>query len=160
MAAFDCQVKGKKMIDLTNKNILITGGTGSLGKALTERILAEWPAVRRLVIYSRDEQKQFQMAQDYPPATYPQLRFFIGDVRDKQRLIRAFKGVDYIIHAAAMKHVPIAEYNPDECIKTNVVGAQNVIDACLGDSNCCAEGADDSGGVRHGNSFMPKQGSK
>src|ERR1700743_1041982 len=131
MAAFDCQVKGKKMIDLTNKNILITGGTGSLGKALTERILAEWPAVRRLVIFSRDEQKQFQMAQDYPPATYPQLRFFIGDVRDKQRLIRAFKGVDYVIHAAAMKHVPIAEYNPDECIKTNVVGAQNVIDACL-----------------------------
>jgi UDP-N-acetylglucosamine 4,6-dehydratase len=119
------------MIDLDNKNILITGGTGSLGKALTERILAEWPKVRRLIIFSRDEQKQFQMAQEYPENKYPQLRFFIGDVRDKQRLIRAFKGVDYVIHAAAMKHVPIAEYNPDECIKTNVMGAQNVIDACL-----------------------------
>jgi UDP-N-acetylglucosamine 4,6-dehydratase len=119
------------MIDLNDRSILITGGTGSLGKALTKRILAEWPNVRRLIIFSRDEQKQFQMAQDYPTANYPQLRFFIGDVRDRQRLIRAFKGVDYVIHAAAMKHVPIAEYNPDECIKTNVMGAQNVIDACL-----------------------------
>jgi UDP-N-acetylglucosamine 4,6-dehydratase len=120
------------MTDLNNKSILITGGTGSLGKALTKRILEEWPNVRRLVIFSRDEQKQFQMAQEYPVINYPQLRFFIGDVRDKERLIRAFKGVDYVIHAAAMKHVPIAEYNPDECIKTNVIGAQNVIEACLG----------------------------
>jgi UDP-N-acetylglucosamine 4,6-dehydratase (inverting) len=119
------------MIDLNDKSILITGGTGSLGQALTTRILTEWPNVRKLIIFSRDEQKQFQMAQDYPTAKYPQLRFFIGDVRDKQRLVRAFKGVDYVIHAAAMKHVPIAEYNPDECIKTNVMGAQNVIDACL-----------------------------
>lgn len=119
------------MIDLDNKNILITGGTGSLGTALTKRILEKWPKVRRLIIFSRDEQKQFQMAQKYPAVDYPQLRFFIGDVRDRQRLIRAFKGVDYVIHAAAMKHVPIAEYNPDECIKTNVIGAQNVIDACF-----------------------------
>ncbi len=118
-------------MDLNNKNILITGGTGSLGKALTKRILAEWPDVRRLIIFSRDEQKQYHMAQEYPVSKHPQLRFFIGDVRDKQRLIRAFKGVDYVIHAAAMKHVPIAEYNPDECIKTNIMGAQNVIDACL-----------------------------
>ncbi|MDR6786129.1 UDP-N-acetylglucosamine 4,6-dehydratase [Pedobacter africanus] len=116
---------------LNNKSILITGGTGSLGKALTKRILTKWPEVKRLVIFSRDEQKQFQMAQEYPEKDYPQLRFFIGDVRDEQRLVRAFKGVDFVIHAAAMKHVPIAEYNPDECIKTNVMGAQNVIHACF-----------------------------
>nr|WP_287423362.1 UDP-N-acetylglucosamine 4,6-dehydratase (inverting) [Candidatus Brachybacter algidus] len=83
------------------------------------------------MIFSRDEQKQFQMAQDYPPEKYPQIRFFIGDVRDKDRLVRAMKGIDYVIHAAAMKHVHIAEYNPDECIATNVVGAQNVVHACL-----------------------------
>jgi UDP-N-acetylglucosamine 4,6-dehydratase len=116
---------------LNNKSILITGGTGSLGKALTSHILSKYPSVKRLVIFSRDEQKQFQMAQDYPENLYPQVRFFIGDVRDKERLVRAFKGVDYVIHAAAMKHVPIAEYNPDECIKTNINGAQNVIDACF-----------------------------
>lgn len=114
-----------------NKSILITGGTGSLGKALTSYILSNFKEVKRLIIFSRDEQKQFQMAQDYPETDFPQLRFFIGDVRDRNRLIRAFKGVDYVIHAAAMKHVPIAEYNPDECIKTNVFGAQNVIDACF-----------------------------
>ena len=118
-------------MNLNNKSILITGGTGSLGQALTNRILTKWPDVQRLVILSRDEQKQFQMAQEYSANKHPQIRFFIGDVRDKQRLIRAFKGIDYVIHAAAMKHVPIAEYNPDECIKTNVLGAQNVIDACL-----------------------------
>ncbi|WP_379088201.1 SDR family NAD(P)-dependent oxidoreductase [Pedobacter sp. UC225_65] len=116
---------------LTNKSILITGGTGSLGKALTKHILKVWPEVKRIVIYSRDEQKQFQMAQEYSGDEYPQLRFFIGDVRDRERLKRAMKGIDYVIHAAAMKHVPIAEYNPDECIKTNIGGAQNVVDACL-----------------------------
>jgi UDP-N-acetylglucosamine 4,6-dehydratase len=116
---------------LNNKSVLITGGTGSLGRALTKTILKRWPNIRRLVIFSRDEQKQFQMAHDYPESKYPQVRFFIGDVRDKERLIRAFKGVDFVIHAAAMKHVPIAEYNPDECIKTNINGAQNVIDACF-----------------------------
>jgi UDP-N-acetylglucosamine 4,6-dehydratase (inverting) len=116
---------------MENKSILITGGTGSLGKALTRHILAKHPNIKRLVIYSRDEQKQFQMAQDYPYTEFPQIRFFIGDVRDKERLIRAMAGIDYVIHAAAMKHVPIAEYNPDECIKTNIGGAQNVVDACL-----------------------------
>ena len=116
---------------MTDKSILITGGTGSLGKALTQRILSQWPAVKRLVIYSRDEQKQFQMAMEYPPNKYPQIRFFIGDVRDKERLVRAFEEVDYVIHAAAMKHVHIAEYNPDECVKTNIGGAENVIEACL-----------------------------
>ena len=119
------------MLDLNQKSILITGGTGSLGKALTKNILEKWPDVKRLIIFSRDEQKQFQMAQEYPVSQYPQLRFFIGDVRDKQRLVRAMKGIDYVIHAAAMKHVHIAEYNPDECVKTNIHGAQNVIDACL-----------------------------
>lgn len=116
---------------MQDKSILITGGTGSLGQALTAHILKRWPDVKRLVIFSRDEQKQFQMAQDYPPHLFPQIRFFIGDVRDRERLIRAFKGIDYVIHAAAMKHVPIAEYNPDECVKTNIHGAQNVIDACF-----------------------------
>lgn len=119
------------MLDLNNKAVLITGGTGSLGKALTKTILEKWPGIKKLVILSRDEQKQFQMAQEYPVNQYPQLRFFIGDVRDKSRLVRAFKGIDYVIHAAAMKHVHIAEYNPDECVKTNIHGAQNVIDACL-----------------------------
>ncbi len=117
------------MID--KKSILITGGTGSLGKALTKHILANHPEIHRLVIYSRDEQKQFVMAQEFPPEKYPQLRFFIGDVRDKSRLKRALRGIDFVIHAAAMKHVHIAEYNPDECIKTNIGGAENVVEACL-----------------------------
>lgn len=116
---------------LTGKSILITGGTGSLGKALTAHILSTWPAVKRLVIFSRDEQKQFQMAQDYPHERYPQIRFFIGDVRDFNRVKTALKGIDYVIHAAAMKHVHIAEYNPIECVKTNILGAENVISACL-----------------------------
>jgi UDP-N-acetylglucosamine 4,6-dehydratase (inverting) len=118
-------------MDLNNTSILITGGTGSLGKALTKNILEKWPNIKRLVILSRDEQKQFQMAQEYPINQFPQIRFFIGDVRDKERLVRAFEGVEYVIHAAAMKHVHIAEYNPDECIKTNVNGAENVIQAAI-----------------------------
>ncbi|MGJ3234514.1 UDP-N-acetylglucosamine 4,6-dehydratase (inverting) [Marivirga sp.] len=116
---------------LNNKAVLITGGTGSLGKALTKHIFQNYPNVKRVVIFSRDEQKQFHMAQEYPHNEFPQIRFFIGDVRDGERLRRAMQGIDYVIHAAAMKHVPIAEYNPDECIKTNVNGAQNVIDACF-----------------------------
>lgn len=116
---------------LSNKSVLITGGTGSLGKALTKTIFQKWPDVKRVVIYSRDEQKQFVMDQEYPHSKYPQIRFFIGDVRDKDRLTRALSGIDYVIHAAAMKHVHIAEYNPTECVKTNIGGAQNVIEACL-----------------------------
>ncbi len=116
---------------LSNKTILITGGTGSLGKALTKHILTKYPEIKKLIIFSRDEQKQFQMAQEYSLSRYPQIRYLIGDVRDKERVRRAFKGVDYVIHAAAMKHVPIAEYNPEECVKTNIDGARNVIDACL-----------------------------
>jgi UDP-N-acetylglucosamine 4,6-dehydratase len=114
-----------------NKVILITGGTGSLGKALTQHILKEHPEIKKLIILSRDEQKQFHMAQEFPESQYPQIRYFIGDVRDYERLKRAFQQVDFVIHAAAMKHVHIAEYNPEECIKTNVDGAQNVINACL-----------------------------
>jgi UDP-N-acetylglucosamine 4,6-dehydratase len=118
-------------MDFTGKSLLITGGTGSLGKALTSHILSNHSEIRRVIIFSRDEQKQFQMAQEFPIEKYPQMRFFIGDVRDKERLTRAFKGVDYVIHAAAMKHVHLAEYNPEECIKTNIGGAQNVVDASL-----------------------------
>lgn len=119
------------MLDLNNKSILITGGTGSFGKAFVKTVLCKWPGMKRLVVYSRDEQKQYQMAMDYPHHKYPQVRFFIGDVRDFERLKRALKGIDYVIHAAAMKHVPIAEYNPMECVKTNILGAENIINACL-----------------------------
>jgi UDP-N-acetylglucosamine 4,6-dehydratase (inverting) len=118
-------------MNLENKTILITGGTGSLGKALTTHIFKHHSNIKKLIILSRDEQKQFQMAQEFPENQFPQIRFFLGDVRDEQRLIRAFQGVDIVIHAAAMKHVHLAEYNPDECIKTNVGGAQNVIHAAL-----------------------------
>jgi len=119
---------------LTSKSILITGGTGSLGKALTSHILNFHPNIKKLVILSRDEQKQFQMAQEFPEQKFPQIRYLLGDVRDKDRLIRAFQGIDIVIHAAAMKHVHLAEYNPDECIKTNIGGAQNVINAALQNS--------------------------
>ncbi|MGN6165764.1 MAG: UDP-N-acetylglucosamine 4,6-dehydratase (inverting) [Flavisolibacter sp.] len=118
-------------LDLNNKSILITGGTGSFGKEFTRTILKKWPDIKRLVIYSRDEQKQYQMAFEFPENEYPMIRFFIGDVRDYERLKRACSGIDYIIHAAAMKHVHIAEYNPDECVKTNIGGAENVIRASL-----------------------------
>lgn len=116
---------------MNGKSVLITGGTGSLGKELTNTILAKWPDIQRLVIFSRDEQKQYQMALEYPEKQYKAIRYFIGDVRDLDRLKRAFNGIDYVIHAAAMKHVHIAEYNPDECIKTNIGGAENVIKAAF-----------------------------
>jgi len=118
---------------LNHKSILITGGTGSFGKQFVRTILAQYPDVKRLIIYSRDELKQFEMAQmeEFSPIKYPALRYFIGDIRDKERLIRACEKVDIIIHAAALKQVPTAEYNPFECIKTNVMGAQNVIDAAI-----------------------------
>jgi UDP-N-acetylglucosamine 4,6-dehydratase len=118
-------------MNFDNKTILITGGTGSLGKALTAHIFKNYPTLKKLIILSRDEQKQFQMAQEFPEKEFPQIRFFLGDVRDQERLVRAFQGVDIVIHAAAMKHVHLAEYNPDECIKTNIGGAQNVIHAAL-----------------------------
>ncbi len=116
---------------LNKKSILITGGTGSFGKKFIETILLRYPDVKRIVVYSRDELKQFELRQKYPAIDYSQLRFFIGDIRDAKRLERACEGIDVIIHAAAIKQVDTAEYNPDECIKTNVHGAQNVIDAAL-----------------------------
>ena len=116
---------------LNHKSVLITGGTGSFGKKFVETILDRYPEVSRIVVYSRDELKQYLMHQMYPAKEYPQLRFFIGDVRDGERLKRACEGVDVIIHAAAIKQVDTAEYNPDECIKTNVNGARNVINAAL-----------------------------
>lgn len=115
---------------LNNKTILITGGTGSFGKAFT-RIILERYQPRKLIIFSRDELKQYEMAQELSEREYPCIRYFIGDVRDKERLSRAFDGVDYVIHAAALKHVPAAEYNPFEAIKTNVIGAQNIINIAL-----------------------------
>ena len=118
-------------LDLNGRNILVTGGTGSFGKAFVKLVTERWPDVGRLVILSRDEQKQFQMMQEYPLDKYPNIRFFIGDVRDFDRLKTTFNRIEYVIHAAAMKHVPIAEYNPDECVKTNINGAQNVIKAAL-----------------------------
>jgi UDP-N-acetylglucosamine 4,6-dehydratase/5-epimerase len=112
-------------------SILVTGGTGSFGKEFITTILREYPEVPRVVVFSRDELKQFEMAQEFPVSRYPQIRYFIGDVRDRDRLARAMQGIDIVVHAAALKQVPAAEYNPFECIKTNVMGAQNVIDACL-----------------------------
>lgn len=115
---------------LNNKVILITGGTGSFGKKCTETILKRYKP-KKLIILSRDELKQFEMAQIFSDSKYPCMRYFIGDVRDKERLDRAFHGVDYIIHAAALKQVPAAEYNPFEAVKTNILGAENVINGAI-----------------------------
>ncbi len=116
---------------LSGKNILLTGGTGSFGKAFVRSVFTLYPDVKRLVIYSRDELKQFEMAQEFPSSEYPAIRFFIGDIRDEPRLKRAMEDIEIVVHAAALKQVPTAEYNPFECILTNVIGAQNVIEACL-----------------------------
>lgn len=116
---------------LNNKVVLITGGTGSFGKQFIKTILKQYPKVKKIIVYSRDELKQFEIKQQYPQKDYPQLRFFIGDVRDRSRMIQACEGVDVIIHAAAIKQVDTAEYNPTECIRTNVDGAENVISAAL-----------------------------
>lgn len=113
------------------KRILVTGGTGSFGKKFIETIYKTFPDIERVVVYSRDELKQFEMSQLYPETKYPSIRFFIGDVRDGARMKRAMEGIDTVIHAAALKQVPAAEYNPFEAIKTNVLGAQNVIDAAM-----------------------------
>ena len=116
---------------LNGRSILVTGGTGSFGKAFVKTVLERYPDVKRLVVYSRDELKQFEMGQHFPDTTYPQMRYFIGDIRDEARLRRALEHVEIVVHAAALKQVPAAEYNPFECIKTNVLGAQNLIEACL-----------------------------
>lgn len=116
---------------LSNQSILITGGTGTFGQTFVRAVLERYPDVKRLVVFSRDELKQFDMAQKFPESRYRAMRYFLGDIRDLDRLRRAMEGIDIVIHAAALKQVPAAEYNPFECIKTNVVGAQNVIEACL-----------------------------
>ena len=113
------------------KSVLITGGTGSFGRAFVARILNDFPQVFRLIVYSRDELKQYEMQQEFPVSKYPCMRYFIGDVRDLPRLTLALRNVDYVVHSAALKQVPAAEYNPMECVKTNVIGGQNVIDACI-----------------------------
>ena len=121
----------KKNSLFDQSSILVTGGTGSFGKAFVKTVLEQHPNLKRLVIFSRDELKQFEMAQQFSEKDHPAIRYFIGDVRDEKRLRRALEGIDVVVHAAALKQVPAAEYNPFECIKTNVLGAQNVIEACL-----------------------------
>ena len=116
--------------DLDGKVVLVTGGTGSFGRAFVQSVCAQFTP-KKLIVFSRDELKQYEMAQAFPPERWPFLRYFIGDVRDAERLQTAMRGVDYVIHAAALKHVPIAEYNPFECIKTNVMGAENVVNAAI-----------------------------
>ena len=116
---------------LNDKSILITGGTGSFGKAFVKTVLEKHPDIKRLVVYSRDELKQFEMQQHFSDKKYEGLRYFIGDIRDESRLRRALEGIDIVVHAAALKQVVAAEYNPFECVKTNVLGAQNLIEACL-----------------------------
>jgi len=118
------------VVDVNGKDILITGGTGSFGTAFVGRLLADHKP-NRLIIYSRDELKQYEMAQRFPPEKYPCLRFFLGDVRDLDRIEMAMRDVDVVIHAAALKHVSAAEYNPFECIRTNVIGAENVVQAAI-----------------------------
>ena len=113
----------------SNSRILVTGATGSFGKAFIARLLNRFPDIKRIVIYSRDELKQWELQQQYPESQYPQLRFFLGDVRDQERLRRALETVDTVVHAAALKQVPAAEYNPMEFVKTNVLGAENLIQA-------------------------------
>jgi UDP-N-acetylglucosamine 4,6-dehydratase len=116
-----------------NKSIIITGATGSFGKAFIKKILDKKFSFRKIIIFSRDELKQYEMqnSKEFDPNIYKNLRYFIGDIRDKSRLIRAFQDVDYVVHAAALKQVPTAEYNPFETINTNIIGAQNVIEASL-----------------------------
>jgi UDP-N-acetylglucosamine 4,6-dehydratase/5-epimerase len=118
-------------MNLNDKTVLVTGGTGSFGHAFVRTVLERYPRIRRLVIYSRDELKQFEMAQEFSERRYPALRYFIGDVREGDRLRRAMEDIDVVVHAAALKQVPAAEHNPIEFIKTNIIGAQNVIEACL-----------------------------
>jgi UDP-N-acetylglucosamine 4,6-dehydratase/5-epimerase len=116
---------------LNGKSILLTGGTGSFGKAFVAEAVRRYPDLKRLVVFSRDELKQFEMSQVFPPDKYPFMRYFLGDVRDRNRLTRALAGIDTVIHAAALKQVPAAEYNPMEFIQTNIMGAGNLVEACM-----------------------------
>ena len=115
----------------STSRILITGGTGSFGKAFISTVLDQFPDVSRIVIFSRDELKQWELQQQFPANRFPQIRFFLGDVRDRDRLRRALEGIDTVVHAAALKQVPAAEYNPMEFINTNVLGAENIVQSCL-----------------------------
>lgn len=119
------------MLNIDNKTILITGGSGILGRKFIEITLRDYPGVKKIIVYSRDEMKHLEMMRLYPHKQFPQLRFFVGDVRDKERLMRACEGVDILIHAASLMTLEASEYNPDETIKTNITGAQNVIDCAL-----------------------------
>ena len=119
------------MLNIDNKTILITGGSGSFGRKFIEITLRDYPGVKKIIVYSRDEMKHLEMMRLYPEKQFPQLRFFVGDVRDKDRLLRACEGVDVLIHAASLMTLEASEYNPDETIKTNITGAQNVIDCAL-----------------------------
>ena len=119
----------QQSVDICDQSILITGGTGSFGKSFVKSVLDHCPKIKRLVVYSRDELKQFEMQQEFPQDKYPALRFFIGDVRDRDRLIRAFARCDVVVHAAALKRIEVGAYNPLEMVKTNVDGATNVIEA-------------------------------
>jgi len=119
------------MLNIDNKVILITGGSGSFGRKFIDITLRDYPGVRKIIVYSRDEMKHLEMMRLYPEKQFPQLRFFVGDVRDKDRLMRACEGVDILIHAASLMTLEASEYNPDETIKTNILGAQNVIDCSL-----------------------------
>ncbi len=119
------------MLNIDNKTILITGGSGSFGRKFIEITLRDYPGVKKIIVYSRDEMKHLEMMRLYPRKQFPQLRFFVGDVRDKERLMRACEGVDILIHAASLMTLETSEYNPDETIKTNIIGSQNVIDCSL-----------------------------
>lgn len=119
------------MLNIDNKVILITGGSGSFGRKFIDITLRDYPGVRKIIVYSRDEMKHLEMMRLYPHKQFPQLRFFVGDVRDKERLMRACEGVDILIHAASLMTLEASEYNPDETIKTNIIGAQNVIDCAI-----------------------------
>ena len=119
------------MLNIDNKVILITGGSGSFGRKFIDITLRDYPSVKKIIVYSRDEMKHLEMMRNYPQKQFPQLRFFVGDVRDKERLMRACEGVDVLIHAASLMTLETSEYNPDETIKTNILGAQNVIDCVL-----------------------------
>lgn len=119
------------MLNIENKVILITGGSGSFGRKFIDITLRDYPSVKKIIVYSRDEMKHLEMMRLYPKQQYPQLRFFVGDIRDKERLMRACESVDILIHAASMMTLEASEYNPDETIKTNIIGAQNVIDCAL-----------------------------
>lgn len=121
----------KKKNYFAGKTILITGATGSFGKAFLGYLLKNYINIRKIIVFSRDELKQFDLSLEYPERKYPNLRYFLGDVRDKDRLLSVTENVDYVVHAAAQKQVPAAEYNPFEAIKTNIIGAQNLIEACI-----------------------------